>query len=368
MYRRYGPIVAEENPGRGVLVHLFCADDIRTMYQHEGKVPYRTGLRPFKAYHRAKPENFPNVGILNIQGEEWRRLRGALQAATMRPKTVQAYASALAKIADDTVALIAALRDEKGEVDDCDEIMQRWSLQAAVAVALNRRLGLLQHPLPKDSDGSVILRSTGRLMGIVDDLMVKTSNMASFSIYRLAAHPEAQEKARKEALSFDKAPDDDTPVDLPYIQACIRETLRFHPAVPGVDRKLDHDVVMSGYRIPANTEMRTVLSVAGRMEEHFKHADQFVPERWLRRKEKEADKNPGEAWNFHPFASVPFSKGPRMCIGQRISELELSILLAKVLKRYKIENHHGDIGSYARFMTRPDRPVKLRFVELGESI
>ncbi|KAH9379811.1 hypothetical protein HPB48_017093 [Haemaphysalis longicornis] len=104
------------------------------------------------------------------------------------------------------------------------------------------------------------------------------------------------------------------------------------------------------------------------MEDHFKHADQFVPERWLRRKEKEADKNPGEAWNFHPFASVPFSKGPRMCIGQRISELELSILLAKVLKRYKIENHHGDIGSYARFMTRPDRPVKLRFVELGESI
>ncbi|XP_077529724.1 putative cytochrome P450 301a1, mitochondrial isoform X2 [Haemaphysalis longicornis] len=443
MYRRYGPIVAEENPGRQTVVHLFSADDFRTLYQYEGKVPHRSGLRPLKAYHKAKPECFPNAGILNVQGEEWRHVRGAVQSSTIRPKTVRSYASILNKTSDDTLKMIAAHRDENGEVKDCNEIMQRWSLESAISVALRTSLGLLEHPLPEDSDGSVILRCTDDLVNIMDSLMVRipfshyfemptvekfkliakelsprmlrvfhnalssvclrdesgddftilqrlqndnklvfnemftfvhdflvasthtTSAVATFCLYRLAKHPEAQEKARLEALSsLDECLEGDTPVNLPYLQACIKESLRIHPVVPGVDRKLDRDVVMSGYRIPANTEMRTILSVAGRLEENFTNASQFVPERWMRPNEKDAEDEDRKAWTLHPFASIPFSMGPRMCIGRRISELELSILLAKVLRKYRVENHHGDIGFYTRFMSRPERAAKFRFVDL----
>lgn len=446
MYRRYGPIVAEENPDRGILVHLFSADDFRTLYQQEGKTPHRSGLRPVMAYHRAKPFHFPDVGIMNVQGEEWRRVRSAVQQTTLRPKTVHSYVRALEQVSEDALTLIAAQRDENGEVGDCREIMDRWSLESTVFVALHRRLGLLQHHLPKDSDGSVILRAIGRLVNVLDGLMVKvpfshyfttntaekiksisdevvprlfgifneaisaspaltegsghstiwqqllrdrklnikeiftfindlliagthtTSSTATFCLYRLAENPEAQEKARREALTaHSELLNDDTPTSLPYIRACIKESLRLTPVAPGVDRKFDHDVVMSGYRIPVNTEMRTILSVAGRLEENFTNANQFVPERWLRPNEEDADRDIQKGWKLHPFASVPFSSGSRMCVGRTLGELGLSVLLAKVLKKYTVENHHGDIGPYSRFMTRPRHPAKFRFVEVHSS-
>lgn len=76
-------------------------------------------------------------------------------------------------MSEDALTLIAAQRDENGEVGDCREIMDRWSLESTVFVALHRRLGLLQHHLPKDSDGNVILRAIGRLVNVLDGLMVK---------------------------------------------------------------------------------------------------------------------------------------------------------------------------------------------------
>ncbi|KAL1472104.1 hypothetical protein MTO96_023171 [Rhipicephalus appendiculatus] len=51
-----------------------------------------------------------------------------------------------------------------------------------------------------------------------------------------------------------------------------------------------------------------------------------------------------ENWAMHPFASLPFSTGIRMCIGRRIAEMILCILIAKILKEFRVENHHGDIG------------------------
>ncbi|KAH9379835.1 hypothetical protein HPB48_003507 [Haemaphysalis longicornis] len=76
--------------------------------------------------------------------------------------------------------------------------------------------------------------------------------------------------------------------------------------------------------------MRTILSVAGRLEENFTNANQFVPERWLRPNEEDADRDIQKAWKLHPFASVPFSSGSRMCVGRTLGELGLSMLLAKV--------------------------------------
>ncbi|KAH9379975.1 hypothetical protein HPB48_009871 [Haemaphysalis longicornis] len=332
MYRRYGPIVAEENPGRQTVVHLFSADDFRTLYQYEGKVPHRSGLRPLKAYHKAKPECFPNAGILNVQGEEWRHVRGAVQSSTIRPKTVRSYASILNKTSDDTLKLIAAHRDENGEVEDCNEIMQRWSLEYD-------------------------------LVNIMDSLMVRIPfshyfEMPTVEKFKLIAKELSPRMLRvfHNALSSvclrDESGDDFT-----ILQRLQNDNkLVFNEMFTFV-----HDFLVASTH---TTEMRTILSVAGRLEENFTNASQFVPERWMRPNEKDAEDEDRKAWTLHPFASIPFSMGPRMCIGRRISELELSILLAKVLRKYRVENHHGDIGFYTRFMSRPERAAKFRFVDL----
>jgi hypothetical protein len=62
--------------------------------------------------------------------------------------------------------------------------------------------------------------------------------------------------------------------------------------------------------------------VTGNMEEHVNRAAEFLPERWL--------KNPGDSlYRIHPFASLPYGHGARMCLGRRFADLEIQILLAK---------------------------------------
>ena len=79
----------------------------------------------------------------------------------------------------------------------------------------------------------------------------------------------------------------------------------------------------------------------------------FLPERWLRtNKEKE---------EIHPFASLPFGHGPRMCIGKRFAELEMQMLLAKIVANYRIEWAGNDnFYHICKVMNNPNQPIRLR--------
>ena len=58
-------------------------------------------------------------------------------------------------------------------------------------------------------------------------------------------------------------------------------------------------------------------------ERYFHNADQFLPERWLRGNAEEE--------KFPSYAFVPFGHGPRNCVGQRFAEIEIHVLIAKVI-------------------------------------
>ncbi|XP_065281965.1 probable cytochrome P450 12a5, mitochondrial isoform X2 [Dermacentor albipictus] len=190
---------------------------------------------------------------------------------------------------------------------------------------------------------------------------------ATYCLYCLAMNPLAQQKAREDVQSvLNKAPDSEIALkysELSYVKACIRESLRLYPVITGIHRKLDHDVVMSGYMIPKNTVLRTEIFVSGRLEENFTRASEFIPDRWLRGN-GDRPSELLENWTHHPFASLPFSSGVRMCIGRRIAEMEMCILIANVLEAFRVENHHGDIGFLSQLTSRPQRPARFRFILL----
>lgn len=62
--------------------------------------------------------------------------------------------------------------------------------------------------------------------------------------------------------------------------------------------------------------------VTGQMEKWVDDAKTFKPERWL----KENDDK-----KLHPFASLPYGHGARMCLGRRFADLEIQVILAKVM-------------------------------------
>ncbi|KAF2351404.1 Cytochrome P450 [Trinorchestia longiramus] len=64
-----------------------------------------------------------------------------------------------------------------------------------------------------------------------------------------------------------------------------------------------------------------------RMEEYFERPLEFLPERWQR------DRPHGQ---IHPFASLPFSHGTRMCIGKRLAEQEIYTFLIRMVQRYTV--------------------------------
>lgn len=60
------------------------------------------------------------------------------------------------------------------------------------------------------------------------------------------------------------------------------------------------------------------------MPEFVTEPEKFLPERWLKQAAS------GDSLHIHPFASLPYGHGPRMCLGRRFADLEMQILLAKV--------------------------------------
>lgn len=64
-------------------------------------------------------------------------------------------------------------------------------------------------------------------------------------------------------------------------------------------------------------------------EDNFVKAQEFLPERFLRKTTDELSHS-----NAHPFVFQPFGFGPRSCVGKRLANLELEVVLSKVTKNY----------------------------------
>lgn len=149
--------------------------------------------------------------------------------------------------------------------------------------------------------------------------------------------------------------------NLPYLRACIKEGMRCHPIIPGTVRRLPSDVVLSGYRIPAGTDISIGANLVMHDERYVKQADKFIPERWLRN-DRSALALEGQISN--PFLYIPFGFGPRTCAGKRIVNLELEITLARLVRNFQIEFNYPTENAFAmKFISVPQIPLKFKLIE-----
>lgn len=109
---------------------------------------------------------------------------------------------------------------------------------------------------------------------------------------------------------------------LTIILRCSRH--RVYSTVIGNGRTLQEDTVICGYNVPKGIQVVFPTIVTGSMEQYCQNAGEFKPERWLKSTTGDG------AETIHPFASLPYGHGARMCLGRRFADLEMQILLAKV--------------------------------------
>jgi len=177
----------------------------------------------------------------------------------------------------------------------------------------------------------------------------------TFTLFLMASHQAAQKQCQQELDSiFEGSDRDATSEDLAnmkYLESCLKESLRMYQSVPMMSRITGEDVEIDGHLIPANTNIVMVSYALHRDEKSFPNPDQFDPDRFSLANNQQR----------HPYAYVPFSAGPRNCIGQKFAMMEEKILLSTVLRKFNLQTKMKmeDIPLVAEVVLKPKNGINL---------
>jgi cytochrome P450 len=185
-------------------------------------------------------------------------------------------------------------------------------------------LALLAHA--QDEDGSLLTEA--EVIGQATLLFLagfETSAVAlTWTLFLLAQHPQvlADVVDELESALHGAAPTVAQTQSLPLLERAIKESLRlFPPAIHG-GRIATQPFEMGGYEFPAGTKVMYSEYITHRIPDVYPQPQRFLPERW-------AGPEPSA------FAYIPFLAGPRRCLGAEFAMLELKIVLALLLQRYR---------------------------------
>ncbi|TMW47152.1 hypothetical protein DOY81_007770 [Sarcophaga bullata] len=189
-----------------------------------------------------------------------------------------------------------------------------------------------------------------------------TSTVLASIMLCLATNPQKQQKLREEILNTvgktEKFTLENTK-NLPYLRACIKETLRLYPIIFGNMRATGMDLCLSGYQVPKNTNVMLTSNLMLRDERYFPKPNEFIPERWLRKDSSVHNKN------VNPFIYLPFGFGPRSCVGKRIVDIEMEITTANLVRNFEVEYNYSTENAFKHYFVRtPVFPMKFKFTDL----
>ncbi|XP_077437176.1 sterol 26-hydroxylase, mitochondrial-like isoform X2 [Vanacampus margaritifer] len=188
-----------------------------------------------------------------------------------------------------------------------------------------------------------------------------TSNTLTWTLYLLSQYPQVQEKLHKEVSELKTRAAGGTPsagdfTHLPYLRAVIKEALRMYPVVPFNARVMtEKSINVGGYHFSKNTVFTFCQYAISHDEETFPEPFTFKPERWLR----DGRERP------NAFGSIPFGFGVRSCVGRRIAELEMYLVVFQIIRTYELKSNPsvGKVKCLNRTVLVPDRPISLHFVD-----
>ncbi|KAL3662168.1 hypothetical protein V7S43_012968 [Phytophthora oleae] len=157
---------------------------------------------------------------------------------------------------------------------------------------------------------------------------------------------EIMTKLPKFAQSESYVPSMEDVQGLVYLEATIRELLRLFPTAPHIGYHCIRDIVFpDGTFIPVDTNVMMSLYASARLESVWgADAASFIPERFI-------DKDSGEVLQISSLKFATFSAGPRVCVGRNLAMLELKLVTACLVSRFRLEEVSGQHVTYTRGVT-----------------
>ncbi|KAK4886657.1 hypothetical protein RN001_002928 [Aquatica leii] len=199
-----------------------------------------------------------------------------------------------------------------------------------------KRLAFLDLMIEASQNGVVI--TSEEIKEQVDTIMFEghdtTAAGSSFFLSLMASHPEIQERVIQEMDEI--FGDSDRPatfadtLEMKYLERCLLETLRIFPPVPIIARQLRHNVKLASgdYMLPAGCTVIVATIRVHRRPDLYANPEQFNPDNFL----------PERTANRHYYGFIPFSAGPRSCVGRKYAMLKLKILLSTIMRNFRIRS------------------------------
>jgi cytochrome P450 len=176
-----------------------------------------------------------------------------------------------------------------------------------------------------------------------------------WTLFLLGQHSEALKKvlAELDQLIQGEVPTPEDVEDMPYLEGALKETMRLFPAGTWTARLAMQDFELDSHPLMKGTWIVMSPYVTHRIPEVFPDPYRFVPERWL---------------SIHPSAYefMPFSAGPRYCIGTSLAMMQLKIAMSILLKRYQYRLKPGtkvDCAGLNAIRPKHGLPVRLHHPE-----
>ncbi|THU95912.1 cytochrome P450 [Dendrothele bispora CBS 962.96] len=205
--------------------------------------------------------------------------------------------------------------------------------------------------LPENKDGSInrdlrpskksLVDEAFSLLGAGSDTVGNTCSTGTFfALNNPAISSRLKEELRQAWPDEDSTPDLDILEQLPYLTAFIKESLRFsHGVVTPLPRVVGPtDAKIGGFVVPAGTVVEMSCVFIHKNPTIFKDPETFSPDRWMGPGSKELE-----------TYLVPFSKGPRICLGINLAWCELYLILGTLFRKLDLNLYDNTIDDFKTF-------------------
>lgn len=114
--------------------------------------------------------------------------------------------------------------------------------------------------------------------------------------------------------------------NLVFLDSVIKETLRLFPPIHVGNRFAVEDLCMGEYQVPASTRVMISIYLTQRDGQVWEQPNEFQPERFARDRREERP----------ALAYIPFGGGPRNCIGAAFAQVEIKVVLTRLLQQFTL--------------------------------
>ncbi len=178
-----------------------------------------------------------------------------------------------------------------------------------------------------------------------------SASALAWALYLIATHPDIQARVAEEVAALPEHPELSDMSTLRLTRDVFREALRLYPPVPMMVRQAAHDEALRDRAVPKGSQIVLSPWHLHRNDRYWDHPDDFDPDRFAREGGKAAQR----------CAYIPFSAGPRVCTGAGFAMMEGPLILALILRAFRVEPVEGQVPvPVAHLTVRAEKGIYLR--------